>query len=178
MQTTLHIPASERGVIRVFDLQMPPEQAQFLREPGALAQVLGIAEIDLTHVEIFPVSDLEELGLPGYLTQGCGVPQAEIAPDLAALRTLSGYVLLLRSRAFGGTATRLTPADQIRLVASYGEPETQWSAPPMPAPDSSKPYSAAKPPPRATRDQARRIGASFFAVVMGLIALILYVLVF
>ena len=47
MTEVIHIPESERGHIHVFSLAMRPEQARFLREPGALAQVLGIEEIDL-----------------------------------------------------------------------------------------------------------------------------------
>ena len=178
MSDVIQIPAGERGVIRVFDLDMPAEQAKFLREPGALAQVLGIPEIDLEHVEIFPISDLEELGLAGYLIQGCGIAEAEITPDRAKLEAIKGHVLLLRSRAFDGAEMRLTPAAPITLVASYGERAINWSAPPMPETTSSKPYSAAPISPRAARDQARRIGASLFAVVMGLILLLLFVVVF
>lgn len=178
MQGVIEIPAEERGVIRVFNLDMAPEQARFLREPGALAQVLGIDEIDLDHVEIFPVSDLEELGLAGYLTQGCGIAETEITPDRERLAALQGHVLLLRSRAFGGAARRLTLSSQITHVASYGERPISWSAPPQPAPESSKLYTGARPSPRDTRAAARRIGASLFTVVMLLIALTLYVLVF
>lgn len=178
MQGVIEIPKGERGVIRVFDLDMPPEQARFLREPGALAQVLGIEDIDLDHVEIFPVSDLEELGLAGYLIQGCGIPESEVAADRARLDAIEGHVLLLRSRAFGGLAERLTPASQITPIASYGEREIKWNAPPMEPSESSKPYSAPKLSPRQARSAARRIGASLFAVVMCLIAFVLYLLVF
>ena len=74
MDPVIHIPAGERGLIRVFDLDMRPEQIKFLREPGALAQVLGIEDLNLDQVEIFPITDLEDLGLVGYLTEGSGVP--------------------------------------------------------------------------------------------------------
>lgn len=178
MTDVIEIPAGERGVIRVFDLDMAPEQARFLREPGALAQVLGTGEIDMNHVEIFPISDLEELGLAGYLTQGCGLAEAEIAPDRERLSTLKGHVLLLRSRAFGGLACRLTPASQIHPIARYGEKPVNWSAPPMSTPESSKPYSAPKTSPRDARNAARRIGATLFAVVMSLISILLFALVF
>jgi hypothetical protein len=177
MTGVIEIPAGERGVIRVFDLDMRPEQVRFLREPGALAQVLGIDDINLDHVEIFPVSDLEELGLAGYLTQGCGLAETEIAPDRDQLAALEGHVLLLRSRAFGGQACRLTPASQIRPIASYGETPINWTAPPQAAPESSRPYSGPKISPRAARSAARRIGAALFAVVMSLIAIVLYLVV-
>ncbi|MEP2718728.1 hypothetical protein [Pseudophaeobacter sp.] len=178
MSDTLEIPAGERGVIRVFDLDMRPEQAQFLREPGALAQVLGIEAINLDHVEIFPISDLEELGLTGYLTQGCGIPEEEITPKRDRLAALEGHVLLLRSRAFDGAATRLTPASQIHHIASFGEKPINWSAPPQATPESSRLYTGPKLSPRAARHAARRIGAALFAVVMTAIVVTLFVLVF
>lgn len=170
MGVVQHIPAGERGVIRVFDLDMRPEQARFLREPGALAQVLGIEDIDLDHVEIFPISDLEELGLVGYLTEGCGVPADQITGDGETLQALTGHVLLVRSHAFGGQETHLTPATPITLIGAYGEQRPQWTGTPIQT-ESAKPYTAPRLPPRAGRSKARRIGASLFAVIMTLIIL-------
>ncbi|NRB16820.1 MAG: hypothetical protein HRU33_04370 [Rhodobacteraceae bacterium] len=176
MDAVLHIPAGERGLIRVFALDMPPEQTRFLREPGALAQVLGVEEINLDQVEIFPISDLEELGLAGYLTQGCAVPADQLRGDHARLSSLSGHVLLIRSRAFGGVETYLTPARQITLIGAYGEDQTQWAGTSLHS-DSAKPYSASHLSPRANRSKARRIGASIFAVVMLLLLILLSTLV-
>ncbi|WP_323779599.1 hypothetical protein [Leisingera sp.] len=174
MEGVIHIPAGERGVIRLFRLDMRPEQAAFLKEPGALAQVLGVAALDPDQVEIFPVSDLEDIGLAGYLTDGCGVPRAQVEEDRGMLDALEGHVLLIRSRAFDGAETRLTPAGQISLIGTYGERQTNWNAPPVTA-ESAKPYSAPKLPPRQARRQARRIGAVLFAVVMLLAALLVWV---
>lgn len=176
MDGVIHIPAGERGVIRLFELAMRPEQAAFLKEPGALAQVLGAETLDMEQVEIFPVSDLEDIGLTGYLTEGCGVPRAQVEEDREVLQAQEGHVLLIRSRAFDGKETRLTPADQIKLIGTYGERQTNWSAPPETA-ESAKPYSAPKLTPRAARAQSRRIGAVLFTVVMLLIALLIWVLV-
>ncbi|UWQ33560.1 hypothetical protein K3555_03325 [Leisingera sp. M527] len=175
MEGVIHIPAGERGVIRLFTLDMRPEQAAFLKEPGALAQVLGIEALDMDQVEIFPVTDLEDIGLTGYLTEGCGVPRAQVEEDRGMLDALDGHVLLIRSRAFDGAETRLTPAEQITLVGTYGERQTNWSAPPATA-ESAKPYSAPKLSPRQARTQARRIGAALFAVVMLLTALLVWAL--
>ncbi|OED46246.1 hypothetical protein AB838_19725 [Rhodobacteraceae bacterium (ex Bugula neritina AB1)] len=177
MEGVIHIPAGERGVIRLFALDMRPEQAAFLKEPGALAQVLGIAALDMDQVEIFPVSDLEDIGLVGYLSEGCGVPRAQVEQDRELLQGLEGYVLLIRSRAFDDVETRLTPADQIMLQGTYGERQTNWNAAPASA-ESAKPYSAPKLSPRQARAQARRIGATLFALVMALIALAVWALVF
>lgn len=177
MDTVLHILAGEHGVVRVFDLDMRPEQARFLREPGALAQVLGVEEIDLDHIEIFPLSDLEDLGLEGYLNQGCGVPADQLAADHDRLMALNGHVLLIRSRAFGGEEIRLTPAKQLTLIGAYGERLTQWSSSTPLQADSAKPYSAPRLSPRAGRAKARRIGAALFTVIMLLILILLRALV-
>lgn len=181
MSEVIHIPANEHGVVRLFALDMRPEQAAFLKEPGALGQVLGLEgsglDPDLQQVEIFPVSDLEDIGLAGYLSEGLGIPQDQIAQDRAMLDALEGQVLLIRSRAFRGQEARLTPAQQITLKGTYGERQTSWDAAPQTA-ESAKPYSAPPLPPRAARDKARRTGAVLFAVVMALILLLLWALVF
>ena len=176
MEPVVHIPNGERGLIRVFDLDMRPEQARFLREPGALPQVLGIEDLNLDQVEIFPVSDLEELGLVGYLNEGCGVPIDLLTADRERLMGLTGHIMLIRSRAFGGEETRLTPASQITFIGAYGEDQTQWTGAPI-LTDSAKPYSAPRLSPRANRAKARRIGASIFTVVMLLLLVLLSKLV-
>lgn len=166
MADVVHIPAGERGHIRVFRLDMRPEQARFLREPGALAQVLGIDGIDLGHVEIFPLGDLEDLGLAGYLTEGCGIPAEDIAADRETLDALEGHVLLLRSRAFQGAETRLTPAEQIIPVATYAEPDPKWSAQKVTS-ESARPQPRLSP--RESRRKSRRIGGTITMVVLALI---------
>lgn len=176
MDTVIHIPAGERGIIRVFDLDMPPEQARFLREPGALAQVLGVDEINLDHVEIFPLRDLEDLGLVGYLNEGCGVAADQLAPDRERLMSLSGHVLLIRSRAFDGVEVRLTPATPLTLIGTYSEYLTQKTGSPIQT-KSARPYSAPRLSPRAGRAKARRIGATLFTVIMLALLIILRVLV-
>lgn len=176
MSEVIHIPAGERGVVRLFALDMRPEQAVFLKEPGALAQVLGIDALDMDQVEIFPVSDLEDIGLAGYLIEGLGIPHEQVTQDSAMLEALTGHVLLIRSRAFTGQETRLTPAEQITLIGTYGEGQASWSAAPLSA-ESAKPSPASKLPPRAARAEARRIGGTLFAVVMTLILVLIWALV-
>ncbi|GAA6200090.1 hypothetical protein [Aquicoccus sp. SU-CL01552] len=173
----LIVPEGEHGRIRVFALDMRPEQAAFLREPGAVDQVLGLAGLDPAQIDVIRIADLEDLGLAGYLTEGCGLPEAQIAPDREMLAALEGHVIVLRSRAFGGQAAVIAPEPEVRLVATYDEPDSDWSAQPLRS-DSALPYSAPRQSPRATRDRARRIGGSLFAVVMVLIALLVWAVVF
>ena len=115
----IEIPAGEHGKLRLFRLDMRPEQFAFLRnEPGALAQILGVSTLEMGQADLFDVADLEELGLVGYLTEGCGLAPEDLAADHDMLMALTGPMLALRSRAFGGDAVRLTPASQISLVAT------------------------------------------------------------
>ncbi|GGH35054.1 hypothetical protein SAMN05444007_10842 [Cribrihabitans marinus] len=170
MTETITIPAGERGVLRLFALDMPAQQAKFLREPGAAAQVLGVETLEADQVEVFPVKDLDDLGLAGYLAEGYAIAPEQLDHD--ALAALTGWVLLLRSRAFGGQETHLDPDPALRLIGTYREAVTDWSAGPLEA-GSAAPYSAPPPPPRALRRKARGVGFALFAVVMALIVALL-----
>lgn len=176
MVDVIEIPKGARDQVLVFALDMPAEQARFLREEdGALAQVLGLAELDMEQAEIFPVEDLEGLGLLGYLREGLGVPEADLSEHGMALDGITGWVLVLRARAFDGAETRLTPADSLTLVARLGESRTDWSAGTPLRSDAAQPELRVAP--REARNRARRIGSTLFAIVMGLLlALVLFLL--
>ncbi|MEY8842797.1 hypothetical protein AB9K41_27515 [Cribrihabitans sp. XS_ASV171] len=158
----------ESGLVRLFKLNMRPEEARFLKEPGAAAQALGVEGLDENQLEVFPVSDLEELGLPGYLREGLGVPEARI--DAARLRGIEGWVMVVRSPAFGGRAVELRPGPKLELIGTYAEEGVDWTPAPEPLEaESAKPYTAQRIPPRQARAEARRKGAIVFAVVMSLV---------
>ena len=175
MSDALTVRKDETGVVRLFRLDMPPEQARFLQdEPAALADKLGVQTLDTDHADIVHIDDLDELGLAGYLTEGIGVAGAAIASDRAMLAALKGYVLVLLSRAFGGRAAEIRPGDGVTLLRTYGQVPTDWSGGHIET-ESAKPGSGVRMSPRAARAQARRIGGSIFAVFMILIALIVWV---
>lgn len=170
------IPKGESHVVRLFSLDMPREQVRFLREePAAIADILGVEAIDPAHVDIIRISDLDDLGLTGYLTDGCGVPETEIAPDLDRLRALDGHAMVVLSRAFGEGGQHLHPSPKVELVATYGQPGTDWSGGTLTA-ESALPRTG-KVPPRQARAEARRIGGALFAVFMVLILLVVGVLI-
>lgn len=168
MTDPLTIAAGEHAVLRLFSLDMRPEEARFLREPGAAAQILGVTDLNPDHIEIFPLSDLEDLGLVGYLTEGCGLSRDQL--DIAKLDALTGWVMLLRSKAFDGQSMHLRPNPNISLVGVYTEDGADWTAHPIPT-KSAQPYSAPRKSPRQIRSDARRIGFGLFAVIMTLIIL-------
>ena len=141
MSVTLDIPASETGILRVFSLSMTAEDAKALRgNSDALSSALG-APVDPAHIEVFALSDLEGVGLPGYLAEGNGIPDEQLNPDRAKLEILDGWVLIARSKAFDGPAT-LAPVPALTLIGTYGETQTDWRATQTVESDAAKPYSA------------------------------------
>lgn len=173
MTATLTVPPGERRVVRLFRLDMPPEQVRFLREePAALADKLGVDHIDPAHADIIRIADLEEVGLSGYLVDGIGVDPAEIAPDRARLDAMEGHALVLLSRALGDEGAKINPGSGVDLVATYGQVATDWTAQPMQA-ESARPGSGTRIAPRKERARTRRIGGAIFAAVMAIIALVI-----
>lgn len=173
MTQPLIIPANETGKVRVFELNMPEDRAEDLRQPGGPDGVLGVLQVDPAYVEIFPVEDLEQLGLAGYLVEGCGIPAEQVAPDRARLEALKSHVMLVLSRAFGGRAVTLHPTSDVRLVATYEEPPLDWTATQIET-ASARPNTDAPRSPRAARQRARQIGGGIFAAFMLLIAAVVY----
>ena len=165
MSDTLDIAPGETHVVRLFRLDMSPEQVRFLRDdPAALADILGLDQIDPAHADIIRLS--------GYLVDGIGVDAAEIASDRARLDAMEGHVLVLLSRALGDSVTRLTPGSGVTLVATYRQVATDWSAKPMQS-DSARPGSGTRAAPREERARSRRIGGAIFAAVMAVLVLII-----
>jgi len=163
---SLTVAPHERGVIRLFALDMRPEEAKFLREPGAADQMLGVEGLEPEQIDIFPVSDLEDLGLYGYLHEGCSVSAEQL--DRAVLEAIEGWVMAVRSAAFKDQAAQLKPDPRLRLIGLFTEDSTNWSGGKI-STESAKPYSAPTPAPRAVRARAQRLGATIFAIVMFLL---------
>jgi hypothetical protein len=173
------VAAGERRVVRVFALDLPAAQLAFLREePNAIADMLGGGPLDPDHVDLIRLRDLDDLGLAGYLSEGCDVDAADLAAQRDRIEALTGHVLVVLSRAFSGEARMLQPKPGVTLAARFGQRETDWSANAPLTSDSAKPHSAPRPAPRKARADARRIGAAIFAVFMVAIAAILWAVIF
>ena len=106
----IDISTGETGTTRVFSLSMPAAHAKALQASNeAQFAILGVAALNPDGIEVFPVSDLDEIGLAGYLRQGTDADETQIKRDAAKLRALDGWVMLVHSLAFGGNAMRLPP---------------------------------------------------------------------
>lgn len=126
MNTTLTIPAAERGHLRLFAVNLTDTSA--LDTDTALAQFFGEQDLDMTYVELVKISDLDELSLPDYLTQGYDIDTATLAPDRARLSALGGYVLVILSLAFKDRAITLAPRPELTLIATYTTHGPDWSS--------------------------------------------------
>ncbi len=152
----MHISASERGLVRLFSVDLPPEEMTAFRhedERGSpLLQALGCTSLDMDHVEMFDVADLEELGLTGYMTEGLGIGVDDVREDAARLTNLKGWVLMLRSAAFEGREQRLQPKAPLQWIGTYAEDGAPVHFEPLPdagakgAPVVGQTEAAAKPP--------------------------------
>lgn len=124
MSERMEIPEGERGIARVFAIDADPQEAKALEDDpaGLIAPLLGVERLEPQHVEVFPVSNLEGIGLAGYLVDGLGAREEEVRPDAARLDGLTGHVAIVLSRAFGGARTTVTPRAPLRWIGTYSEP--------------------------------------------------------
>ncbi len=169
------IPAHEHGIVRVFALSMSEDEAKALRsDNGAQKAMLGASSLNSDFVEVFPMSDIAEIGLSQYLEQGNGIDPAQLAPDRAKLAALDGWVMIIYSNAFGGSAQTLAPHNTLTLIGTYAEPGVDWSpkqtllseAATTPASPKKKPSDAA---------MSGRIATLALLVLFALTALMVWV---
>jgi hypothetical protein len=115
MSTTMQVPAFETGVIRLFAIDMPSDQMDAFDPKVAL----GATSLDETFVDVFPISDLEGLGLAGYLITGGEVPEEQVDEMRVQLNAIKGHVLLVFSSAFGKDKQTLYPHSPLRHIATF-----------------------------------------------------------
>lgn len=166
----------ERGIIRVFALSMDETAARALRnDPGAQARMLGLERLTEGGCEVFPVADLEELGLTGYLRDGNAVSPEQLEPDRAKLAAVDGWVLILYSRALPEEGATLTPAPELTLIGAYAEPGVDWTpGAPLASKAATDPGPPAKPHP-SDAAMSGRIASLALLVIFALTALLIWV---
>ncbi|WP_371225693.1 hypothetical protein [Roseovarius sp. 2305UL8-3] len=126
MSERFEINATERGIVRVFTVDLPEEEIEQF-DP---ASALGVTSLDPQYAELFPVSDLKGVGLSGYMTEGLGIAEDEL--DKARLDALKGHVLIVLSAAFAGEAVTLTPKAPLRWIGTYTEERAPVQFEPLP----------------------------------------------
>lgn len=124
MSDKINVKAGDRGLVWVFAVDLEgAEAANFNRRNGEwpAQKALGADTLDPEHVEVFPVDDLEGVGLAGYLEDGLGVPEDQLDDMRARLDAQKGWVMVVTSKAFDGTAQTLAPRAPLRLIGSFSE---------------------------------------------------------
>ena len=128
MSESFRINATEHGVIRIFMVNLAANQIAAFTEaaqdgdaPAPITRALGVTNLDSDFIELFPLSNLEGVGLAGYLTDGLGVSKADVAPHASRLNGMTGQVLIVLSSAFGGIETTITPTAPLKWIGTYTE---------------------------------------------------------
>lgn len=123
MSAALKIPELERGVVRLFSLSLPEDDAKsFGKDTAQIAKSLGLTELDGDHAQALRVRDLAGIGLANYLVDGMGVSESSIAADRTKLDALDGYVLAVASPAFDSAGATLSVKMPLTFVGSYAQP--------------------------------------------------------
>lgn len=142
MSERFEISGGERGVVRLFAVDLPASEIEAFGRPNheadtddppwELRQALGAEYLDADFVELFPLADLKGVGLTGYMTEGLGIAEADVEPDRARLEALSGHVLVVLSAAFGGVAQVIAPRTPLRWIGTYVEEHAPVQFRPLP----------------------------------------------
>lgn len=120
-----YVGAYEHGLIRIYVIDLPPDQVplfateQSVDTPDynwSLKDWLGADPLNSTHIAVFDIADLGDMGLVGYLREGHNVAQAEIVAYRSALEQITGAVAVITSSAFDGAEQILTPPDEAPLA--------------------------------------------------------------
>jgi hypothetical protein len=185
--STISIPPGERHTLRVFALDMSMAEVAVLRDteapldpgqvlpplhPEAAARLFGTA-VGVAEVELFHTDDIAAIGLAAYLTEGNAVAETQIAADADVLDAYAGYVLTIRSQAFGGRAALLRPDPKATLLGTYAEEVPPVRFDPLPAGSASGGLAGGKPPMSDAR-MGGMVATVALLVMFGLTALVIW----
>lgn len=178
--------ASERGLVRLFAVDLPSDEVEAFREAvydedgdlidWPLAAALGASDLDEDFVELFNVNDLEGLGLPGYMVQGLGISEHDVMEDVRRLSAQRGWILVVLSSAFGRTEQTLSPRRPLRWLGTYKEEGARVRYDPLPN-AGAQGAPLAPPPPEPKNNPYKTVLLALLALpvaalILGLIFLL------
>ncbi|MCL3881498.1 aspartate carbamoyltransferase catalytic subunit [Marivita sp. GX14005] len=170
MSTPMTIKSSERGVIRVFHIDLPRDAVdRFTHQAGTgewpVQYALGAKSLRESFVEVVDIRDLGEMTLSQYLAQAHDVSGADFEAMRAQLDALKGHVLILPSQAFDQTEQELNISAPLRWIGTFNEP----SPSPRGAPVRSE---AAKGIGGGAKAPEQKQGSALWILVLGLLFLL------
>jgi hypothetical protein len=164
---TLTIPTNDHGQIRVFatDAQLTIDVLE--KTPRGF-DILFQADLNGDFVDIVRISDLADMTLSHYIAEGY-----DMAPDLvdkAAVDAITGFAILVLSRATGEIETTLTLAEGLRHVTTYS-PVVKIT-PPEKLPDASAHGVLSDTPAKKPKSNARMSGMVATYALLAMFALV------
>ena len=174
MSERFEIKQNEHGMVRLFVVDLPEEAIEGFAE-GGLTEALGVARLDPEGVELFALENLQGVGLAGYMVDGLGIAEADVTPDKARLDALTGHLLVLRSRAFGGQSATLTPRAPLRWIGTYPEENAPVKFEPLPS-EAAKGQVVPEGKPRPSdAAMSGRVAMIALLVIFALTALMIWI---
>ncbi|MEP5761945.1 MAG: hypothetical protein ABJ327_22055 [Litoreibacter sp.] len=120
MNLATHVTATEIEVIRLYEVALPAIEAQGFSAADVSA-ALSVIDLDSEYIDIFELDTLDELGLRGYMIDGLGIPESALVPYQERISAISGYVVVVLSRAFNGHESTLKNGHPLRLIGAFRE---------------------------------------------------------
>ncbi len=127
MTKPLTFAGGHRDRVAVFAVNLPEPDAE-TADPETL---LGVGPVDATRVELFPLRDLQGVGLPAYLTDGLGLDEDAVKADKARLTALEGHVLILHAAAFAQLPVTVSQGPNLTLIGTYDPPRPSLPLTPL-----------------------------------------------
>ncbi len=153
MSLATTVTTTETEVIRVYDVALSDQDAEALGVAD-IATALGSSDLDETYVEIFAIDALDKLGLKGYMVEGLGIPAADIEPYVERITAVSGYVVVVLSKAFKGTTQTLKNGHPLRLIGAFSERKAE----PVDVDLTSEAAQRREPAPKKQKSEAAQSG--------------------
>ena len=171
MSTKIEIKSGETGTVRVFASDLTKDQI----DGFDVASALGAETLDPEQVELFDVSDLQGLGLTGFLEEGHGIPTDQLADMAPQLERLKGVVLIVPSRAFGGEEQTLTPSTPLRLVGTFFEDRPPVSFETLPSRAAQGNVNTETKPSPSNAAMSGRVAMIALLVLAALVAVLVWI---
>ena len=170
MSTKMHIKSSERGVIRVFHIDLPREAIErFTTQAGTgewpLQYALGAKSLRNAFVEVVDLRDLGEMSLSNYLAQAHDVSGKDFEALAHQLDALKGHVLVLASQAFNNTEQDLTIAPPLRWIGTFNEPKAANAGAPIQSDAAVGSGGGGKPAGKAKSNAAVWVLIGLFGII-------------
>ncbi|KQI71589.1 hypothetical protein AN191_11400 [Loktanella sp. 5RATIMAR09] len=176
MSETFQVSATEHGVIRIFMVNLTADEAARFAEnpdgatPAPINRALGVDALDHAFVELVALKNLDGVGLAGYLVEGLGVAEADVAPYRSRLNGMSGHVLIVSSKAFGGRAATIGPVAPLKWIGTYTEEGASVKFEPLPSKGAEG--NVASPTTKAPKSDARIGGMIAMYALIAMFSLV------